>query len=182
MEKTIAIDMDGVLVDLYPTWVQRYNKATGSDLKPAELTTWDLRNHIPEENVGMMMELLFEEDLFSDLPVIDGAKEAIARLEELGFKIIILTHAWDNNINILSGKVKWLKKHFPQLLDDAIFCKNKSFVHTEFIVDDAVHHISGHPANHAFLMKASHNKSQHTWETIIKAIEKVMSNGSVKVH
>lgn len=126
MKKILYVDMDGVIADF---------DAMIRILMP----TFD---ELPEEERGSTVDRLCQlhTRMFDDLPVIDGALEAIRDLSE-DFDIYFLsTPMWDVPESYMD-KRRWLERHFGELGNrKLILTHRKDLARGHFLVDDRLKH------------------------------------------
>lgn len=105
----IAIDMDEVIADFTAKLLQLYNEKYGASYTKSDLAGINLRDIRPEhaENIR---EMILDADYFSDLPVIEGAKEALEKLSEK-HELFITTAAMDFPTSF-NAKYGWLRVNF----------------------------------------------------------------------
>lgn len=94
----LGIDLDGVVADFNSGWMERYNREYGSGLKASDVVSWDGLHTLT--HFGSMEDFwgwaqLGAASVFRDLPVFDGAIEAMNEL------------ARDHRIVIISSKFDW---------------------------------------------------------------------------
>lgn len=75
---------------------------------------------------------------YADLPLIQGAKDAVLELEKMGFLLFSLTKIPAANPGAASDKLLWIKRHFPSIGERVIISPDKGAVGTarDFLVDD----------------------------------------------
>jgi 5'(3')-deoxyribonucleotidase len=121
-KKILYFDMDGVLVDL-ETNIQEFFK------------------HNPEQAKGQYKhrpDLI--PNLFLDPPAVEGAIEAVKKLEESGkFEMFIATAApWDN-VESGAHKRMWIEKHFGKLFKKKMFITHrKDMLMGQYLIDDRI--------------------------------------------
>jgi 5'(3')-deoxyribonucleotidase len=110
VKKVIYIDMDGTIAN--------FEAGVGREVciteKPAEC---------------------LQEGFYRNLPVIAGAQEAIARLEE-HFEVYIATKPKSGNPYCLEEKMEWIREYFPTLAKKVFFTPNKNLLHGHMLIDD----------------------------------------------
>jgi len=60
-------------------------------------------------------KLANEPGFFENLPLLPWAKQLIAYLEDLGVEYRILTGTGHRNGDVAGQKIRWVRKHFPQI-------------------------------------------------------------------
>lgn len=172
MKKTIAIDMDGVLADIEAHTLQLYKQHSGVSLTKADISgnqEWDL---VPD---GLFHKFVHEHGFFRNLPVMDGAIEAVEKLSQ-EFEVYIVSAATEFPLS-LSEKQEWLTEHFPSISwRNIVFCGSKSIIGTDYMIDD--HRKNLDPFRGKTLMfSAFHNQGQNhhqrfdDWKSIVAFLE-----------
>lgn len=126
-DKIVGVDIDGVLADYPRSFVEFINKELGTDFDPDKITNYNIY-----EELGLSTELGMElKDKYRQsgqkrfIPVIDGAKEMLHGLRDLGYKIVLLTARPYKKYNrIFPDTMEWLEKN-GLVYDAIIFDENK---------------------------------------------------------
>ncbi|WP_215240034.1 5' nucleotidase, NT5C type [Dyadobacter helix] len=132
-KKTIAIDMDNVLVDIETNWINWYERELGVRV------TREAMRGIPEDQAfpdpEAARKLLYQPGFFRGAPLMEGALEA---LEELNreYEIYIVSAAMEFP-NSLLEKHDWIAEHFPFISwRNIVLCGDKSVIATDYMIDD----------------------------------------------
>lgn len=166
---TFAIDCDEVLRSLLGNMVSLYNEAFGEDLQYDDITDFVVENSFPkiQEVTGMTASKWFfqdhSEELFAKSDAFPGIKQDIETLQQYG-DVIIVTYqkSYKNKIDTLN----WLEEH-GIIPDGVCFIKNKSLLHTDFLIDDNDWNFLGCNAKFGILIDAPYNKGielEDLWE------------------
>lgn len=141
----IAIDMDEVIADFTAKLLQLYNEKYGASYTK------------------------------SDLPVIEGAKEALEKLSEK-HELFITTAAMDFPTSF-NAKYGWLRVNFPFIPDTHyVFCGDKSIISADYLIDDHSRHLKTFKGQ-GILFAAHHNADESyelkmdSWEEIYNYFE-----------
>ena len=130
----IAIDMDEVLADPIHKFIQLYNRDHGVPLDLKIDAGNEIYHHVPEHINHKWFDYINEKGFFRDLPLIDGAVEAVKKLQEQ-HEVYIVSAAMEFP-NSLEDKYHWLAEHFPFISwKNIIFCGEK-IVNTDVMIDD----------------------------------------------
>lgn len=133
MKKTIAIDMDNVIVDIETNWINRYEKEFGIRVEKDYLIGKPEDEAFPDPIAAR--SLLYQPGFFRNAPVIPGAVQALIELGK-DFDIFIVSAAMEFP-NSLPEKYDWLAEHCPFISwKNIIFCGDKSVIATDFLIDD----------------------------------------------
>ncbi|GGH40070.1 5' nucleotidase, NT5C type [Dyadobacter endophyticus] len=173
MKKSIAVDMDNVIVDIEANWINWYADAFG-----IRITKQDMHG-IPEDQAFpdplAARSLIYKPGFFRNAPVIPGSQEAIIKLQE-NYEVYIVSAAMEFP-NSLSEKHDWLAEHFPSIhWRNIIFCGDKSVINTDYLIDDHFKNLDFHKGK-PILFTAGHNRgiNRHTrvnsWEEVLELLE-----------
>ena len=111
-KKIIYFDMDGVMAN--------FIAGVGSDIPLTEK---------PPE--------MYTEGFYRNLPVMEGAKEAIATfLNDPRFDVFIASKPAKHSKYCASEKYEWVKEHFPSLYNRIVLICDKTLLRGHFLVDD----------------------------------------------
>lgn len=137
MRKTIAVDVDNVVVDLARDWVDFINKSLPQEEK---ITLSDVRysynfhdavsGFLSQERVSSFWKC---PNLYDNATPIEGSVEVLASLSN-DFNIVFATHVEGNHAK---SKFDFLKRHFP-FMDGFIATREKHFVKCDMLIDDRV--------------------------------------------
>jgi len=133
MRKTIAIDMDGVLADVEDQILNWYKEETGIIMTRQDMKGKQEEELFPDRTI--LRKILNKPGFFRTLPVMDGAKEAVAKLME-EYDIYIVSAAMEFPLSLFE-KREWLTEHFPAISwKNIVFCGDKSIIDTDYLIDD----------------------------------------------
>jgi len=180
---TFGIDIDEVIRALVPNMVDLYNREFNENMKVDDVKDYIVDNAFPKikEMTGVSASKWFFQDhgheLFFGSDMIDGAKSSIDALREYG-KVIIISYqkSLDNKIDTLN----WLD-HFGIKYDGICFVKDKSIVHTDFLIDDNDWNFIGCNSTVGVLVTAPYNKDVNMQELKEKSnCEEILRFGSLR--
>lgn len=150
--KRIAIDMDQVIADVEPKFLDIYEAAYGR--RPAKEEYWGHKLY-KLEGAKMLREQLFKKGFFLDLPVIEGSQEGIKKLME-HYEVYITTAAMEFRSSF-EDKYDWLERYFPFIhWKNIVFCGDKSVIRADYMIDDHVFNLKTFEGK-GLLYTASHN-------------------------
>ncbi|MEN0005139.1 MAG: 5'(3')-deoxyribonucleotidase [Bacteroidota bacterium] len=172
MRKRIAIDMDEVIADVLPKFLDLYEATYGR--RPAKEEYWGRKLYKVEGGMALRKHL-FEKGFFRDLPVIEGSQEAIKLLME-HCDIYITTAAMEFRASF-EDKYDWLAEHFPFIhWKNIVFCGDKSVIRTDYMIDDHSFNLKTF-AGTGLLFTASHNAHEtgytrvNNWTEVLEFFE-----------
>lgn len=143
----IFVDIDEVVADLLPAWVNRYNAIFGDSLNAANITGWSLEPYVKPECGKQVYQLLEDPTLYDEVEPILGSLAAINVLRERGHRIIFATASPNGSAG---RKLRWLYEHeFLQpaglptsVHPDYIEVYDKSLLSGDVLIDDGPHNVS----------------------------------------
>lgn len=163
---TFAIDVDEVLRSLLKNMVILYNENFGENLDVNDVKDFVVENSFPKiyEMTGISPSKWFFQDhgeeLFVKGEAFPGIKRDLDVLRQYG-DVIIVTYqkTYQNKFDTL----KWLEEH--GLAPDGIcFLKDKTLLHTDFLIDDNDYNFIGCNAKTGVLITAPYNKDIVMWD------------------
>jgi 5'-nucleotidase len=148
----IAIDMDEVIADIMPKFVDVYQQEHGVRIERDAY--WGKKIYtVP--GALQLREKLHEPGFFADLPVIEDSQEVIRELME-HYEVFIVSAAQEFR-NSLGDKHDWLCRHFPFIpWKNFVFCGDKSVIQADYLIDDHVFNLETF-SGQGILYTASHN-------------------------
>lgn len=176
---TVLIDIDDTIEDLLAAWCKCLNDLYGLNVKPDEITEWDMSKFFPNLTKEQVFEPLHNEEFWDLIKPKDGAVEYLKKLIDDGFKVYLCTSTDYRNVKVKFEKV--IQKYFPYISwKQVIVTDKKQLINADFLVDDGVHNLEG--GNYEkILMSAPHNQSYDaeannmfradTWETVYSLIK-----------
>ncbi|MEZ5042684.1 MAG: 5'(3')-deoxyribonucleotidase [Saprospiraceae bacterium] len=152
MKKRIALDMDEVIADIEPKFIDVYEREFGKRLTKEEL--WGKKIYHLDE-AKYIRTFLFDKGFFRDLEVMPGSQDGIKELMET-YDIFITTAAMEFR-NCLEDKYDWLQDHFPGISwKNIVFCGDKSIINADYMIDDHANNLRSFRGK-GLLYTASHN-------------------------
>lgn len=152
MTKTIALDMDEVIANVEPKFLDLYEETYGRRLTKADY--WGKKIY-QIDGALEIRDRLFEKGFFRDLEVMPGSQEGVKELMK-DYHVYITTAAQEFR-NCLEDKYDWLQEHFPFIhWKNYIFCGDKSVLGMDYMIDDHPHNLATFK-RHGVLFTASHN-------------------------
>lgn len=136
----ILVDMDQVLAD----WSKKYDEILdsygprASHIKRARgAVDFNLFEGSQPEDNELILSVFKHKDLYKDLEVIPGSKEALDEMEYLGHDVFIVSSPTVDSKYCASDKFAWLKHHFGiQWASKLILTLDKTVVIGDVLIDD----------------------------------------------
>lgn len=163
---TFAIDCDEVLRALLDNMVALYNEEFNDNINRDDIKDFNVEFSFPrikEETGFSASEWFFVQNgfrLFACSPALPKVKEAIDKLRQYG-QVIIVTYqkTYANKIDTLD----WLNQH-GIMYDGICFLKNKTLLHTDWLIDDNTWNFLGCNAKNGVLIEAPYNKDTNLYD------------------
>jgi 5'-nucleotidase len=150
MKKSILVDMDGVLADVYTTFFELHERETGQ-----KLNLNDIAGLLEEEAFMNQREWVSSQGFFRNLPVMPGSREALKKLNNL-YKIVVVSLATEFPY-CLTDKQLWMHENFPFITwKQLVFCGDKGIVKADIMIDDHFKNLN-HFEGRTILFTQPHN-------------------------
>lgn len=134
MKKILALDIDSVLADLMPVWVERYNIDYNDNLTVKKIKDWDMSRFVKPECGKKIFDYLNDPNLYDYVNPIENAWEGVNALKKYFDRVIYVTA-----FHPMQGAKKfwWLNKFgFEVTTSDYIECTDKSLIKASYLIDD----------------------------------------------
>lgn len=160
-KKTIVLDMDGVLVDLLPSFLKTYNTIFDDNKTESDIKTWKINKYTKPE-ISKYVENIFKlPGFYENLHPVHSQRfsldEIIIKLKRK-YHVVIATDPYveeiDLRVDIMHQKLKWIKKYLPSIdiESEVFFTNDKGMIDGDYIVDDSPLHLTN------FIESGSHKK------------------------
>ena len=164
--RRIALDMDEVIADVTPKFLEYFEKEMGR--RPSKEEYWGKKIYqLP--GAAHIREFLHTPGFFADLPVMPHSQEVVKWLLEY-FDIFIVSAAMEFP-NSLTEKRHWLQKNFPFIhWKNIVLCGDKSIVHADYMIDDHIKNLEQFNGK-ALLYTSSHNIHENRFTRVNNWLE-----------
>lgn len=130
----IGVDLDDVLWDLLDAWLQRYNSIVDANVKPDDITSWNIEQYILPNTKEILFYILEQKDFWDTVRPMNGAVEALYRLVNDGYNIYIVTAS---DYRTIPAKLKCFFRLFPFIRQDqVVVTKEKQLLDLDVMIDD----------------------------------------------
>jgi 5'-nucleotidase len=154
-KKRLIIDMDETIADSLSRQIEWYARDASQSVARDELKGRHLFQTVAEEHATMVRAYPHHRDFFHDLPLLEGAQDALLKLSET-YDIYIATAAMEFPLSF-APKFEWLQRHFPFIPPmHYTFCGDKSVLVADYLIDDTAKHLEGFHGE-GLLFTAPHN-------------------------
>jgi len=131
---TIGVDVDGVVANLLPAWVGRYNDEWNDTLDYQRIDEWDMIPFVKPECAKLIYRYIADPSLYDEVKPIYYSREGVKELRRLGHRVVFVTAT---PVGCNGRKFQWLREWgFEPTLKDYIEAEDKSLIATDFLVDD----------------------------------------------
>jgi 5'(3')-deoxyribonucleotidase len=163
----LAVDMDGVLADVYEQFFKYDEKDFGKRRPLEEVIGVEERKAFPRIN-----EYVYTKGFFRTAPVVKDSIDILSRLNK-SYEVFIVSAAMEFPQS-LPEKLEWLKEHFPFLTwQQFVFCGSKTIVDADIMIDDHFKNLDHFPGTtvlytqpHNQLRNAGRHKRADSWMDI----------------
>lgn len=161
MRKTIALDMDEVIADVLPKFLDLFESMYGERLKREDY--WGKKIYAIKGS-REIRNALFDKGFFRDLLPIEGSIEGVRKLME-NYEVYITTAAMEFR-NSFEDKYDWLQEYFPYIpWKNIVFLGDKSLLGTDYMVDDNAFNLETFRGK-GILFTAYHNIQEDRFERV----------------
>ncbi len=178
----ILIDMDDVLEQLVPAWVEYMNVHYGTNTKPEDVCDWNMTLAFPTVSPDIVYKAPLHDDFWDDVKPMPGADEALKKLIAEGHEIYVVTASYYQTLPVKMDNV--LFKWFPYLKwEQVIISSNKQIIAGDILIDDGPHNLTGgsyrkilfsQPHNRNFDEKSVGAVRVHNWDEAYAEIQKIV--------
>ncbi|MGN6294765.1 MAG: 5' nucleotidase, NT5C type [Chitinophagaceae bacterium] len=147
----IAIDMDGVLADVYHQFFEMDEKDFGQRRPMEEVTGKPEREGFPN-----ILQYVYRQGFFRTAPVMEDSRQIV---EELNKKYdLYIVSAATEFPQSLPEKQAWLNEHFPFITwQQMVFCGSKQIIQANIMIDDHFRNLDHFKGETSLLYTQPHN-------------------------
>jgi 5'(3')-deoxyribonucleotidase len=172
--KSIAIDMDNVIVDIESQYIEWYRRKFGITISKEQLMGIPETEGFPDKEA--VRQFLYTPGFFRTATMLPGARETVETLMK-SFQVYIVSAAMEFPQS-LPEKLEWMQEHLPFISwRHIVFCGDKRIIGTDYMIDDHVTNLDTFTGK-GLLFTACHNVNidRHTrlnnWGEVIQWFEK----------
>lgn len=138
---TCLIDLDNILVDFVPYWLDEYNKLSGENVKEEDICEYELRKYVKYPD--LLDSILNDSGFFLGPKPMPGALEYFDKLiKDERFEVIVVTQPPRNATSAVKDKREWMQTYFPHFdLTHMVFTHKKYLVRGKILFDDSPGHL-----------------------------------------
>lgn len=171
--KSIAIDMDNVIVDIESQYIDWYKQKFGVAVSKQQLMGVPETEGFPDKVA--VRRFLDTPGFFRSAKLMAGAQDAVLTLMQ-SFDVYIVSAAMEFPQS-LPEKLEWLQEHLPAISwHRIVFCGDKRIINTDYMIDDHVKNLETFGGK-GLLFTACHNVNiqGHTrldnWREVLRWFE-----------
>lgn len=182
----IIIDMDGIVVNTLPTWLDRIHEETGVRAYCRDITNWNLNQNEVFEDVKpqVMWDILDEPGFTEYLPPMPEAIKNLYDLHQDGHDLSIVTARYGKHC--IPETVEWLAKHMPWFnsAKGTWFGYNKDRIVADAIIDDKAETLIAYKKAHpdAHLITIDYPYNQHAPKETYRVANNVEAWTKIRNH
>lgn len=134
----ILIDIDGIVADTLPHWLQYIGFNTGVTAKLSDINEYDLTKCAPLNQLQphQIFGVLQEPGFTTSIPIMTGAREALKVLMDDGHEVYLVTAR--SGAQHVTETFRWVSTELPfiDIRKQLIFLYNKHLIPADVIIDD----------------------------------------------
>lgn len=160
--KRILVDVDAVVADLIPIWLDMYNKDYGDKLEVKDIFKWGIHEIVKPECGESIFNYLERPELYDNVKPIDGAISSIRWLRQHSYDVRFVTSG------VLESKIRWLGRHGLLIGEnhlyspDVVVAHDKSIIIADIMIDDNVKNCENFKGK-SILFAQPWNEGNHPW-------------------
>jgi len=149
--RRIALDMDGVLADVYQHFFDMDEKDFG------RRRTWEeVAGKKEGDTFPHVRKYVYTEGFFRNLKVVSGSQEVVKELNTR-YDLYIVSAATEFPLS-LPEKQSWLSEHFPFITwRQMVFCGSKQIIQADIMIDDHFKNLDFFTGDTSILYTQPHN-------------------------
>jgi 5'-nucleotidase len=168
----IAVDMDGVLADVFEQFLDWDERDTGERKDPEAIIGISELEAFP-----LAKKYVYTENFFRILPVVKDSRQVLSQLNDR-YEVYIVSAAAEFPQS-LPEKQAWLSEHFPFISwQQMVFCGSKKIIKADIMIDDHfknLDHFTGHTTllfsqPHNRLLSAGRHRRVNSWQEIAEIL------------
>lgn len=183
----ILLDCDGPLAAFGTAYLDALYEETGKRFTEADIDRWAIHEcpwfaELSARDPGLKRrvdEWVSRPGFCAEIPVQDGALDAVARLAKLG-EVWVVTSPWSSSQTWMHERTKWVERHFPMIpKGHVIHASKKHLIYGNVFVDDKLSHVEEwvdhwrsveHYDAHGFVYGMAHNGATSGWSDVINHV------------
>lgn len=162
----IACDFDGVVGNLMPEWLRRWNlDHPDKRLSYNQITGWDVERFTGGDK--SIYKYLSDPDLYACVDPLEGALKGIQKIRAAGHQIAFTSSC---TARTTDQKVQWLKRHAFTISDNPysefVPVNDKSWIKADCMIDDGIHNLETFQGALGLLVDQPWNQKEDRWPRV----------------
>lgn len=176
----VLCDVDEVVAELLTEWISRYNEQWKDELSLAEITGWDLRQFVRPECGERIYEIHDEQDIYTRVDEVPGAREGIAALREAGYRVVFVT---SSSAATAGQKLQWLAERGflggTHKQTDVVTAYDKGLIRGDLLIDDGLHNVEAFDGPTVLFDRPWNRASDHParardWQEVVELVKQIL--------
>jgi 5'(3')-deoxyribonucleotidase len=188
----ILVDVDGIVTDSLPHWLEWIFNQTGVKAEPEQITQWVITDNPPLNQLKkeQVLDILNQPEFTISVSPMPGAIENLKKLVDDGHDVYLIT-ARSGDVCI-PETYRWLKQHMPwfDAEERVWFGYAKWMVRGDILIDDKLSTLKKyreeHPLAHLLTIDYPHNRGhdsaigisrvandEHAWDRLYATIKRI---------
>ena len=163
----LAVDMDGVLADVYEQFFRYDEKDFGKRRPLEDVVGVEERKAFPYIN-----QYVYQKGFFRTAPLVEDSRQILEELNKK-YEVFIVSAAMEFPQS-LPEKLEWLDEHFSFITwQQLVFCGSKTIIDADIMIDDHFKNLDGFPGTtilftqpHNQLKNEGRHKRANSWKDI----------------
>jgi 5'(3')-deoxyribonucleotidase len=182
--------MDDTLVNMKGGLIEALKAKHGIRLSIDYFKEWHGRKtliKVSDTKSVKLLDPLKDKGFFLNLFILPGAKTALLKMKDNGWRVVIVTslpRLIYNPGQAIQEKMEWIENNLDGVIEsrDLVFTYKKYLVRGDILIDDAVHNINLFPGK-VIIFNQPWNRSiqnrirVHNWKEVIPACNKIFGSG-----
>ena len=178
----IAVDMDCVLNNLMNKTLEIYNAQSGKNIQMSDLTSYNFYDCLNKKDAEGIVKLFKNKAMWDSLTPIEGSREGLRKLVEMGHRVYIVTATVSEN---WPWKIAWIKKYFPFFnTDNIVRMMDKSLFKCDIMIEDYYEQLINNRLCHKICLDYPWNRDENkdfvydvhrckNWKEILEAVNQI---------
>jgi 5'(3')-deoxyribonucleotidase len=156
------VDVDDTVAGLLPEWLRLYNRDWDDTMRPEQVTSWMISEHVKPACGLRILDYLDTCALYDGVEPIVGALAGVERIRAAGVRVVFATTSVRGHAG---AKLDWLQRHgflrAGQKRDaDYVEIADKGLLRGQVIIDDGWHNIAAWRGILALLFPSPQNAAR----------------------
>lgn len=159
----VLVDMDNTIAHWGYHMDALLDGLTGTEHMPRHdtMTQYNLHDGLTLSELSILRKAMNKPGFYRDIPVIDGAVDALHDMALHGHEVFIVTTPWQSNPTCASDKMAWVDQHLgADWVRRTIITHDKTLVVGDVLIDDkpTIHGVNPDPHWHHVLFDQPYNR------------------------